>query len=406
MVYRGKILGVAPKSYLPNYREFYERRQFTSGREAVSREITLLGEQIPFGNDLVFDAANIDGFSVFVECCEDVWTPIPPSSGAALAGAKVLVNLSASNITIGKAEMRRLLCASQSARCDRGLSLHGRRARANRPRTWPGTVRPGCSRYGVALAESARFADDTLTFADVDLGRIRQERMRVGSFGDNAREEAARVAAFRWIEFALDAPAGDVPLRREVERFPYVPCDPARLSEDCYEAYNIQVEGWPSGCARPAWTRLVIGVSGGLDSTQALMVCAGRWTGWACRGRTCWPTPCRASPPRDDTKTNAWRADAGAGRHRPRRSTSGRRPADAGGHRPSLAKGAERLRRHLRERPGGTAHRLSVPAGQPHTAASWSAPATCRELALGWCTYGVGDQMSHYNVNASVCQRR
>src|SRR5207249_3071160 len=117
VVYRGQVLGLTPKTYLPNYREFYEKRQFTSGRHAVSREVAFLSEQVPFGSDLIFEASTIEGFKLHVEICEDVWTPIPPSSFAALAGATVLANLSASNITIGKAEYRRRLCASQSAKC-------------------------------------------------------------------------------------------------------------------------------------------------------------------------------------------------------------------------------------------------------------------------------------------------
>ncbi len=117
VIHRGRVLGVAPKSYLPNYREFYERRQFTPARDAASREVELLGERVPFGNDLVFEAENVPGFAIHAEICEDVWTPIAPSSYAALAGATVLANLSASNITVGKAEYRRDLCASQSGRC-------------------------------------------------------------------------------------------------------------------------------------------------------------------------------------------------------------------------------------------------------------------------------------------------
>ncbi|MBV9469287.1 MAG: hypothetical protein JOZ57_08580, partial [Abitibacteriaceae bacterium] len=117
IIYRGQVLGITPKTYLPNYREFYEKRQFTSGRDAVSREVLFLGQRVPFGSDLIFDAQNVKDFSLHVEICEDVWTPIPPSTYAALAGATVLANLSASNITIGKADYRRDLCATQSGTC-------------------------------------------------------------------------------------------------------------------------------------------------------------------------------------------------------------------------------------------------------------------------------------------------
>jgi len=117
IIYRGRILGAVPKLYLPNYREFYEKRQFTSGSKASVSTIQVAGEEVPFGSDLIFAAENWPNFAMHVEICEDLWTPLPPSSYAALAGAFVLVNLSASNITIGKAEYRRMLCASQSAKC-------------------------------------------------------------------------------------------------------------------------------------------------------------------------------------------------------------------------------------------------------------------------------------------------
>jgi len=117
VVYRGRLLGVAPKSYLPNYREFYEKRQFTAARDAVATEVAFAGECVPFGNDLIFNASNVRDFLLHVEICEDLYAPIPPSTYAALAGATVLANLSASNITIGKADYRRDLCASQSGKC-------------------------------------------------------------------------------------------------------------------------------------------------------------------------------------------------------------------------------------------------------------------------------------------------
>ncbi len=117
VLYRGRVLGIIPKSYLPNYREYYEKRQFSSARHAVGREVSFLGETVPFGNDLVFDASNVPGFSLHVEICEDAWAPISPSTYGALSGATILTNLSASNITAGKTDLRRTICASQSAKC-------------------------------------------------------------------------------------------------------------------------------------------------------------------------------------------------------------------------------------------------------------------------------------------------
>lgn len=114
---RGEILGVVPKTFLPNYREFYERRQFAPAGAALARTIALLGREVPFGNDLLFEIPAIDGFVLHAEICEDLWTPVPPSTWGALAGATVLANLSASNATVGKADWRRLICAAQSGKC-------------------------------------------------------------------------------------------------------------------------------------------------------------------------------------------------------------------------------------------------------------------------------------------------
>ncbi len=400
VIHGGQVLGVTPKTYLPNYREFYEKRHFTSGAGVRGGAIQLAGRTAPFGVDLLFRSIGAVAMSFHVEICEDVWTPIPPSSGAALAGAEVLVNLSASNITIGKAEMRRLLCASQSARAIAAyLYTAAGQGESTTDLAWDGQA--GVFEMGAALAESARFADDTLTFADVDLGRIRQERMRVGSFGDNAREEAERVAAFRWIDFRLDAPDEAVPLRREVERFPFVPSDPARLGEDCYEAYHIQVEGLAKRLKASGIERAVIGVSGGLDSTQALMVTARAMDrlGLPRANVLAYTLPGFATS--EETKTNAWalmRALGVTAEEIDIRPAAQRMLEDIG-H--PFARGEsvydatfENVQAGLRTdylfRLANHHRGLVVGTGD------------LSELALGWCTYGVGDQMSHYNVNASV----
>jgi NAD+ synthase (glutamine-hydrolysing) len=396
----GQVLGVVPKTYLPNYREFYEKRHFTSGAGVRCRTIEVAGRSVPFGVDLLFRSAGAVAMGFHIEICEDVWTPIPPSSGAALAGAEVLVNLSASNITIGKAEMRRLLCAGQSARAIAAyLYTAAGRGESTTDLAWDGQA--GVFEMGAALAESARFADDTLTFADVDLGRIRQERMRIGSFGDNAREEAARVAAFRWIEFPLEAPDAVVPLRREVERFPYVPSDPARLSEDCYEAYNIQVEGLAKRLKSARVEKAVIGVSGGLDSTQALMVCVRAMDrlGLPRSNVLAYTLPGFATS--DETKTNAWalmRALGVTAEEIDIRPAAQRMLEDIG-HPYSKGEALydatfENVQAGLRT---DYLFRLAN-----HNRGIVVGTGDLSELALGWCTYGVGDQMSHYNVNASV----
>src|SRR5438067_1005229 len=242
-IHRGKLLGIVPKVFLPNYREFYERRHFTSGEGVRGGAIAVAGHEAPFGMDLLFAAGGPSRFTFHVEICEDLWVPQPPSNLGAAAGAEILLNLSASNIVIGKAQMRRLLCASQSARCIAAYAYSAAGAgESTTDLAWDGQA--GIFEIGEALAETERFsARAEMAMADIDLGRIRQERMRTNSFGDNARQLNAASAPFRRVEFAFDAAAGELELRRRVERFPFVPADPAMLADNCYEAYNIQVQG-------------------------------------------------------------------------------------------------------------------------------------------------------------------
>ena len=261
----------------------------------------------------------------------------------------------------------------------RGLRLFRRRARRVDDRPRLGRPCRRSSRCGDQLAETERFEQelDDRAVADVDLGRIRQERMRNNSFADCAlRERAAgRAVSARSPSPSMRRAAASA-LDRAVERFPYVPSDPAKLRDNCYEAYNIQVQGLAQRLQSSRRREAVIGVSGGLDSTQALIVSAGRWTGSACRATTSWPTRCRASPPRDETTGQRLAADEGARRRRRPRSTSSpaadQMLADIG-H--PFGQGREGLRRDLRERAGRAAHRLPVPPRQPATAAWWSAPA-------------------------------
>jgi NAD+ synthase (glutamine-hydrolysing) len=400
VIHRGEILGVVPKTYLPSYREFYERRHFTSGAGVVGREIMIGGQLVPFGVDLLFRSSGSVPFTFHVEICEDIWVPIPPSSAGALAGAEVLVNLSASNITIGKARQRRLLCASQSARA---LAAYVYTAAGPGESTtdlaWDGQA--GVFELGEALAETERFAGDVIAVADVDLGRIRQDRMRMNTFGDCAENEAGRNFDFRWIEFGLDAPDEPVALNRVVERFPYVPCDAVLLREDCYEAYNIQVEGLAKRLKASGAERAVIGVSGGLDSTQALLVCARAMDklGWPRDRILAYTLPGFATS--DGTKANAWaliKAIGATGEEIDIRPAATQMLGDLG-H--PFTKGEavydvtfENVQAGLRT---DYLFRLAN-----HNRGIVVGTGDLSELGLGWCTYGVGDQMSHYNVNSSV----
>jgi NAD+ synthase (glutamine-hydrolysing) len=403
VIYRGQLLGAVPKVYLPNYREFYERRHFMSGERVAGQRITVAGHEAPFGADLIFAATGKAAFTFHIEICEDLWVPEPPSSLAALAGAEILLNLSASNITIGKAQMRRLLCASQSARC---LAVYAYSAAGAGESTtdlaWDGQA--GIFELGEDLAETERFsAHAEIAVADVDLGRIRQERMRMNTFGDCARANCATRPAFRTIAFEFSAPRERLVLRRNVERFPYVPADPAMLQANCYEAYNIQIQGLAQRLQATGLKKLVIGVSGGLDSTQALIVSARAMDrlGLPRANILAYTLPGFATG--KTTKDNAWQLIKALG------VTGGEidiRPA------------ARQMMQDIGHAAfTGEAHYdvtfENIQAGlrtdylfrlANHNGGLVVGTGDLSELGLGWCTYGVGDQMSHYNPNASVAK--
>ena len=401
VVYRGRVLGITPKTYLPNYREFYEKRQFTSGRNAVGREMLFLGQRVPFGSDLIFDATNVEDFSLHAEVCEDVWTPIPPSTYAALAGATVLANLSASNITIGKAEYRRDLCASQSGKCIAAyLYSAAGPGESTTDLAWDGHAL--IYENNELLAEASRFsAEEQIIAADIDLERLAQDRMRMTSFNDSVGEHRERVRAIRRIGFEFEVPAGEIALLRRVERFPYVPDDPAARDERCFEAYNIQVHGLMKRLASTGIQRVVIGVSGGLDSTHALIVAA--------------KTMDRLGLPRENI----------LGYTMPGFATSDITLANAHGLMRALKISGSEIdikpacMQMLRDigHPFGRGEPVyditfeNVQAGERTSHLFRLAnyhqglvlgTGDLSELALGWSTYGVGDHMSHYNVNASV----
>ncbi|MCK8785307.1 NAD(+) synthase [Roseomonas sp. NAR14] len=400
-IHRGRLLGAVPKIHLPNYREFYERRHFASGDGTEGGTVALGGHAAPFGPDLLFAAEDLPGLVVHAEVCEDFWVPVPPSGTAALAGATVLANLSASNITIGKAETRRLLCQSQSARCLAAyLYAAAGTGESTTDLAWDGQA--SIFENGATLAETQRFPEaEQFALADLDLDLIRQERARQGTFDDNRRHLGVEPEDFRTVAFRLDPPAGDLGLERRIERFPFVPADPARLEQDCYEAYNIQVSGLVQRLRAARIRRAVIGVSGGLDSTQALIVAA-RAMDLLGRPRTdilAYTMPGFATS--EGTKGHAWALMRSLGVTAAEldiRPTATRMLEEMG-H--PFARGEpvydvtfENVQAGLRTdflfRLANQNDGIVIGTGD------------LSELGLGWCTYGVGDQMSHYNVNAGV----
>ena len=400
VIHRGAILGVAVKSYLPTYREFYERRQVAAGDD-MRGLIRIRGADVPFGPDLLFDALDVPGLVLHVEICEDMFVPIPPSAQAALAGATVLANLSGSPITIGRAEDRKLLARSASARC---LAAYVYSAAGEGESTtdlaWDGQTM--IYENGVLLAESERFGTgDRRCVADVDLDLLRAERLRMGTFDDNRRHHRGSLDSFRRIGFRLEPPTGDIGLRREVERFPFVPSDPERLEQDCYEGYNIQVAGLAQRLRALNHPKAVIGVSGGLDSTHALIVAA-RAMDSAGRPRSdilAFTLPGFATG--EHTRNNAARLSKALGVSfaeidiRPTAElmlteighpyARGEAVYDVTFENVQAGLRTDYLFRIANQRGG-----IVLGTGD------------LSELALGWSTYGVGDQMSHYNVNGGV----
>ncbi|CMO25810.1 glutamine-dependent NAD(+) synthetase nadE [Mycobacterium tuberculosis] len=400
VIHRGAVLGVVPKSYLPTYREFYERRQMAPG-DGERGTIRIGGADVAFGTDLLFAASDLPGFVLHVEICEDMFVPMPPSAEAALAGATVLANLSGSPITIGRAEDRRLLARSASARC---LAAYVYAAAGEGESTtdlaWDGQTM--IWENGALLAESERFPKGVRrSVADVDTELLRSERLRMGTFDDNRRHHRELTESFRRIDFALDPPAGDIGLLREVERFPFVPADPQRLQQDCYEAYNIQVSGLEQRLRALDYPKVVIGVSGGLDSTHALIVATHAMD--------------REGRPRSDILAFALPGFA-TGEHTKNNAIKLARALGVTFSEIDIGDTA-RLMLHTIGHPYSVGEKVydvtfeNVQAGlrtdylfriANQRGGIVLGTGDLSELALGWSTYGVGDQMSHYNVNAGV----
>ena len=400
-IHRGELLGVVPKQHLPNYREFYERRQFASGTGTAGGTIRIGDLTAPFGPDLLFSAEDQPGLVVHAEICEDLWVPAPPSTMASLAGATILANLSASNITIGKSDTRRLLAKSQSARCLAAyLYSSAGTGESTTDLAWDGQT--SIFENGEKLAETDRFPDGAqMAVADVDLDLLRQERLRQGTFDDNRRLHGAASGGFRTVAFRLDAPEEDVGLLRVVPRLPFVPASAERLEQDCYEAYNIQVAGLVQRLRATGIGKLVIGVSGGLDSTHALIVAARAMDRLDLprSGILAYTMPGFGTS--EGTKSNAWRLMTALGvtaKELDIRPAANQMLKDMD-H--PFARGEAVYDITFENVQAGLRTDYLFRLANHHNGIVLGT-GDLSELALGWCTYGVGDQMSHYNVNAGV----
>ena len=402
VVANGRVLGVVPKSFLPNYGEFYESRQFTPADCAAVDKIELFGELIAFGPNLLFEVANLPLLRFHVEICEDVWVPVPPSSFAAMAGATVLVNLSASNVVVGKSGYRHQLVSQQSARCMAAyLYTSAGRGESTTDMAWDGQSL--IYEKGELLAESERFSDDShIIYADVDLDRLSTERMKATTFAQSVRRHANEVSNFRVICFELNLPLEKtLPLNRNIERFPYVPADRARRDERCTEVYNIQVQALIQRLASSGIQKVVIGVSGGLDSTHALLVCAKAMDrlGLPRTNILAYTMPGFATSDRTLRQARELMTAVGCSQQEIDIRPSCIQMLKDLGHPYSEGKAEYDITFENVQAGERTNHLFRL--ANFHNAIVIGT-GDLSELALGWCTYGVGDHMSHYNVNASV----
>ncbi len=413
VVQGGRILGVVPKSYLPNYKEFYEARWFASAFKARTTTLTIGTQQVPFGRDLLFEATNVSGLVLGVEICEDLWATLPPSSYQALAGATLLLNASASNEIIGKAEYRRQLVVSQSARCLAGYVYAG----SGPSESTTDLVFGGhclIADKGTLVAESRRFErDEVFLSTEIDLEQSQADRMRQGTYSD-ARLHVHGKLDFRRITFELPRSGGPGKLGRRIEGLPFVPRGQEQLRERCEEIFLTQVAGLAKRLEHLDHPDLVLGISGGLDSTLALLVACKtldrlgrdrkRIQGFSMPG---FGTSTR-------TRQNARNLMAELGvavreidirelclseikalNHRPF-------GVDAGAH------NVESLARVLKDLPAESRHDLVFENIQARMRTSLLMNAgfvigtgDLSELALGWCTYNA-DHMSMYNPNAGI----
>lgn len=388
VVAQGRLLGVVPKSYIPNYAEFYEARWFASGAGIEEERITAAGQEADFGTELTFA---VNGAEFGIEICEDLWVASPPSSRLALNGAKLIFNLSASPEGVGKHAYLRELVAQQSARthtayvyCSAGFG----ESSTDLVFAGNGLI----AENGTMLAQAARFSlDEQLTVADVDIERLEFERRRNTSF--RMREEAGESTV---IEMELPDALKASALDRRVDPMPFVPADEAHRSERCEEIFQIQSHGLARRLAHTGCRCAVVGISGGLDSTLALLVTVRTFDKLGLDRRGILGITMPGFGTTDRTYRNALKLMEGLGvtvREIPIRDACLQHFRDIG--LPESDRSAAYENAQARERTQILMDVANMEGGLVIGTGDLS------ELALGWATYN-GDQMSMYGVNASV----
>lgn len=263
----GHILGVIPKTLLPSYKEFYEDRWFTSSLDARCDSVELIGEQVPFGTDILFGLRGLPSALIGVEICEDLWVPLAPHEYQALAGATILINLSASNEVLGKADWRRIMVSSESGRCIAAYCyVSSGIGESSNDVVYGGHIL--IAENGTILSESERLSSSSqFIISDIDLERLVYDRRLLTSF----RETSRQGRAFRIVETGVTDPLANK-LWRTIDPHPFVPAEPARRGERCREIFSMQVAALAQKLSGTGKKQVVLGVSGGLDSTLALLV--------------------------------------------------------------------------------------------------------------------------------------
>ena len=399
-LYRGRALAVAPKAYPPNYREFYELRWFQPADTARATTIRLLGQDVPFGTDVLLRARHLPGFVLHVDICEDLWVPVPPSTLAALAGATVLGNLSASNITVAKWEYRQALVCASSAR-NLAVQLYSAAGfgESTSDLAWDGQGL--IAERGVLIGETERFVlHGSSVVVDVDLNAIAQDRMRQTSFGNNIRTHAQ--PPLRAIEFGeadeRRPTAVYHTLQRRADPHPFVPADPGKRDLRCHEVFMIQATSLArrltalAGEAR----RVVVGVSGGQDSTHALLVAAHAVDLLGLERSRIVALTMPGFGTTERTRSNARRLIAAikATAHELPVTQLSEAVFQAVGHPPEIEDATfENVQAWLRK--------LLLFATASQEKGIDIGTGDLSEIALGFATYG-GDHLSHYGVNAGV----
>ena len=390
VLHEGNVLGIVPKSLLPNYREFYEGRYWAPARDAVSDSVDIFGEDVPFGTDLLFHLEGLQDAVLGVEICEDLWLPLAPHEEQALAGATVLFNLSASNEILGKADWRRTMIASESGRCLAAYCYtSGGMGESSNDIVYRGHSL--IAENGVILVD-AQGPDEQahLLVADIDVEKLAHDRRVTNSFHDRTR----RSRDFRIVTTRpVDPPAAR--LERPVDAHPFVPADSVRRSERCREVFSMLVGGLAQKLSGSSINRVVIGVSGGLDSTLALLVAAKTADSLGLPRENIHAMTMPGFGTTSRTRTNAMKLCATLSI--PVERVDIRRSAKS--HLADLSHGrAEdlvfenvqaRYRTELLFNKANQVGGLVLGTGD------------LTEVALGWSTFA-GDQISHYHVSSSV----